>query len=105
MIFKTHKKRINLFIFSDIEKRLCEKDLSNLKKWTYNLTADLDNALTFQGHDDLLFLAKRMRSKFPILNDAAGFSPEMIQKHFAVNTYPKFLILSKNMIIPTYLQN
>lgn len=67
----------------DVEKKLCEKDLANLGKWTYNLTTDLDNALTFQGHDDLLFLAKRMRSKFPILNDAAGFSPEQIQNHFA----------------------
>uniref|UniRef100_A0A8D8Y336 Multiple inositol polyphosphate phosphatase 1 n=1 Tax=Cacopsylla melanoneura TaxID=428564 RepID=A0A8D8Y336_9HEMI len=66
----------------DVEKRFCEKDLTNLNKWNYNLTDDLDNQLTFQGHDDLLFLAKRMRSKFPILNDAAGFSPEQIQNHF-----------------------
>lgn len=65
----------------DPQKRLCEKDINKLKAWNYNLTTDLENQLTFQGHDDLLFVGKRMKSKFSILSEAAALPEKESQKY------------------------
>ncbi|CAH0384074.1 unnamed protein product [Bemisia tabaci] len=49
--------------------RLCDRDVDGLRRWHYNLRPEQDNQITSQGHEDLLFLAKKLKSNFPELLD------------------------------------
>lgn len=68
------------------ERRLCEKDINNLKAWTFNLTTNLDDHLTSQGHDELVLLAQRMKSNFPILGETADLPENETLKYLSFQT-------------------
>lgn len=47
-----------------LEGDLCNKDLENLKTWSFNWTEDLGYDLAPQGYDDLIRLAERVKTAF-----------------------------------------
>ncbi|XP_026480413.1 multiple inositol polyphosphate phosphatase 1-like [Ctenocephalides felis] len=52
--------------------RLCFQDLENLSRWRwdYNITANHEQYLVYQGQEDLRLLARRFQSKYPQLMDS-----------------------------------
>ena len=51
------------FYFSGGE--LCNKDLENLKSWSFNWTEEVGYNLAPQGYEDLKLLAERVKADFP----------------------------------------
>ncbi|XP_077285576.1 multiple inositol polyphosphate phosphatase 1-like [Arctopsyche grandis] len=77
--------------------RLCSQDIENLKNWIWNRNFSRNYAsdLTYQGYDDLKYLAKRWQSKYPEVLPAT-YSPKdylfrYTEKRRAKDSYRAFI--------------
>ena len=57
---------------------MCDKDLENLRRWSFNVTEDQSDILTPQGREDLFLLGRRIKTDFPDLLNWA-YTPERYQ--------------------------
>lgn len=76
---KTDFACINLLI---TEGRLCQKDLQNLKNWTYVLSPQYEDRLSTQGKDDLRLLGQRIRSQYPSIFDTYSSDKYVVSKYY-----------------------
>ncbi|KAJ4443227.1 hypothetical protein ANN_04895 [Periplaneta americana] len=61
--------------------RLCHKDLDNLRSWSLSVFPSQASELTNQGYDDLKFMARRFKTKFPTLLQQT-YSPDLFEFRF-----------------------